>query len=120
MNSVCVRIALMALAAALFAAVGAARAASPTENGRLAFVRNGCWQCHGFEGQGSVASSAGRVIADTQLSLDAFSTYVRSPTGSMPPFSAAIVSDSDLSDIYAFLQALPKPQPVKDIPLLGR
>ena len=31
----------------------------------------------------------------------------------MPPFRAEILSDSDLGDIYAYLESLPKPKPVK-------
>ena len=29
-----------------------------------------------------------------------------------------ILSDSDLSDIYAYLESVPKPRPVSEIPLL--
>lgn len=93
--------------------------AASVENGKTAFVKNGCWQCHGFEGQGSVTTSAGRVIADTQLPQDAFMSYVRAPSGAMPPFRSEILSDSDLADIYAYLEARPKPQAAKDIPLLN-
>jgi ubiquinol-cytochrome c reductase cytochrome c subunit len=118
MQFVRVYLAPAALAAGLVFAQGPAVAAS-VENGQAAFVKNGCWQCHGFQGQGSVTTSAGRVIADTALPADAFAGYVRHPTGGMPPFSAAILSDADLADIYAYLEARPKPQPAKDIPLLN-
>jgi mono/diheme cytochrome c family protein len=110
-------LALAALAASLALAHGAAAAPS-AENGKTALVKHGCWQCHGFQGQGSVASSGGKVIADTPLPFEAFKTYVRDPTGAMPPFHADILSDSDLADIYAYLQSRPKPEPAKDIPLL--
>jgi mono/diheme cytochrome c family protein len=108
----------IAAAGVILAAHSAAVAAS-AENGKAAFIRHGCWQCHGFEGQGSVATSGGRVIADTQLPLDAFMAYVRSPTGAMPPFHEQIVSDADLKDIYAYLQSRPKRAAVKDIPQLS-
>jgi mono/diheme cytochrome c family protein len=112
------------LALAVFAAAGAfvqgpALAAS-AENGKIAFVKNGCWQCHDFNGQGSVATSGGRVIANSPLPFDAFKGYVRDPGGSMPPFHVEILSDSDLSDIYAYLESLPKPKAAKDIPLLNQ
>jgi len=110
----------LALSAAFAAGVANPAAAASVENGKTAFVRNGCWQCHGFEGQGSVTTSAGRVIADTQLPADAFAAYVRAPTGAMPPFRPEILSDSDLADIYAYLEARPKPQAAKDIPLLNQ
>src|ERR1700726_2457721 len=97
MKFVRVDVALAVLAASLVLAHEPA-AAGPVENGKTAFVKNGCWQCHGFEGQGSVTTSAGRVIADTQLPADAFAAYVRAPTGAMPPFRPEILSDSDLAD----------------------
>ena len=113
-----VHVALATFAASLLLGQISALAAS-VENGKAAFVKHGCWQCHDFEGQGSVATSGGRVIADTQLPFDAFKAYVRDPGGAMPPFHAEILSDSDLADIYAYLESLPKPRPAKDIPLLN-
>ena len=118
MNLVRVHVALAAFAAGLVLAQNPAAAAS-ADNGKTAFVQNGCWQCHGFEGQGSITTSGGRVIADSQLPADAFAAYVRHPTGAMPPFGPAILSDADLADIYAYLEARPKPQAPKDIPLLN-
>ena len=118
MMKVRVHFALAALAASVAFAQSAA--ADPSaENGKTEFVKNGCWQCHGFQGQGSVTTSGGRVIANTKLPFEAFVAYVRNPAGAMPPFHAEIVSDSALADIYAYLESRPKPQPVKDIPLLN-
>lgn len=116
-----VRLPLAAVAASLVLAQGAAAApsAASAENGQTAFVKHGCWQCHGFQGQGSVTTSGGRVIANSQLPFDAFKAYVRDPSGAMPPFHAEILSDSDLADIYAYLESRPKPEPAKDIPLLN-
>jgi len=115
-----VRLLPAALAAGFaFAHIAAAAADPSAENGKTEFVKHGCWQCHGFEGQGSVATSGGRVIADTPLPFEAFKAYVRDPSGAMPPFHAEMVSDSDLADIYAYLESRPKPQPAKDIPLLN-
>ena len=93
--------------------------AAPADSGKTAFVKYGCWQCHGYEGQGSITTSAGRVISDTKLTVDTFAAYVRKPAGGMPPFSAAVLPDADLADIYAYLAARPKPQAGKDIPLLN-
>jgi mono/diheme cytochrome c family protein len=117
MANVRVYLVLAALAAGSVLGSGAALAAS-AESGKTAFVKHGCWQCHGFEGQGSSDTSAGRVLADTKLPFDAFKAYVRDPSGAMPPFHVEILSDSDLSDIYAYLESLPKPRPVSEIPLL--
>jgi hypothetical protein len=49
--------------------------------------------------------------------LRAVQRYVRQPTGQMPPYTAKVVSDKDLADIYAFLQSVKQPAPVKEIPI---
>jgi mono/diheme cytochrome c family protein len=110
-------VALFALASGL-AGTNTATAADAAK-GKIAFTQHGCWQCHGFEGQGSIATSDGRVIARTQLPLDAFKSFVRTTNGPMPPFRAAVLSDDELDDIYAYLQSRPAPKAVSDIPLLN-
>ena len=111
----------VALALAMAAGVAGANnaAAADADKGKIAFTKNGCWQCHGFEGQGSVATSNGRVLARTQLPLDAFKAFVRTTNGAMPPFRPAVLSDEDLDNIYAYLQSRPQPKAVSDIPLLN-
>jgi ubiquinol-cytochrome c reductase cytochrome c subunit len=96
---------------------GAAFAAS-AENGKTAFVTHGCWQCHGFQGQGSVATSNGAVLSNTVMPFEAFESFVRSTNRAMPPFSEKILPSADLADIYAYLQSVPKPPDVNSIPLL--
>ena len=99
--------------------LGAALAAS-AEKGKAAYVKHGCWQCHGFEGQGSVASSGGKVLAPDPLPFEAFSAFVRSTNRAMPPYSEKILPNDDLADIYAFVQSIPKPANYKSIPLLNQ
>jgi mono/diheme cytochrome c family protein len=101
------------------AVAGAASADGDAQKGRIAFIKNGCWQCHDYNGEGSIATSSGKVIARTELPLDAFISFVRTTNGQMPPFRAPILSDQDLGDIYAYLQSLPEPKKVSDIPLLN-
>ena len=113
------RIGLAALAAGLLVGQGAALAAS-AEKGKIAFVKHGCWQCHGFEGQGSVATSNGKVLAPDPLPFETFSSFVRTTNGQMPPFREAVLTNDELADIYAFLQTIPKPQDYKTIPLLNQ
>jgi ubiquinol-cytochrome c reductase cytochrome c subunit len=110
-----IRVALI-VAACVFAS-GAAQAAS-AENGRKAFVTHGCWQCHGFEGQGSAVTSNGAVLSNTELPYEAFEAFVRSTNRAMPPYREAILPSADLADIYAFLHSVPKPKDVSSIPLL--
>jgi mono/diheme cytochrome c family protein len=92
--------------------------AASAEKGKAAFMQHGCWQCHGTEGQGSIATSNGKRLAPNPLPWEAFAGFVRSTNRTMPLFSEKILSDADLTDIYAYLQSIPKPAAVKDIPLL--
>lgn len=110
---------LLVAAAISVACHGAALADGDAEKGKTAFLKNGCWQCHDYNGQGSVATSNGKVIARTELPLDAFISFVHTTNGAMPPFRAQVLSDADLTDIYAYLQSLPAPKAVSDIPLLN-
>jgi ubiquinol-cytochrome c reductase cytochrome c subunit len=94
----------------------AALAAGPAEKGRTAFVKHGCWECHGFLGQGGVT---GPRLAPNPMPLEAMSVFVRNTRGAMPPYQKAILSDADLADIHAYLQSLPKAPDYKSIPLLN-
>ncbi len=119
-----IRLGLAALAAGLLlgqvAGSGPALAAGSPEKGKVAMVKHGCFQCHGYVGQGSIATSSGRVLYDTALPLEAFKSFVRTTNGNMPPYSEKILSDQDLEDIYAYLESLPKPADYKTIPLLNQ
>jgi mono/diheme cytochrome c family protein len=87
------------------------------ETGKKLFVAYGCYQCHGRQGAG--AATAPR-IGPPARTLDGVIRYVRAPTGQMPPYTAKVVSDKDLADIYAFLKTFPPPKPASSIPLLNR
>jgi mono/diheme cytochrome c family protein len=86
------------------------------ENGKRLFERDGCYQCHGYAGQGG---RDGARIAATAMTAAAFARYVRRPFGAMPAFTEKVVSDSELADIYDFLKSLPPAKPAKEIPLLS-
>jgi ubiquinol-cytochrome c reductase cytochrome c subunit len=106
---------LALLAAGAFVATGATAFAASAEHGKAAFMRAGCWQCHGTAGQGSIA---GPKLAPDPLPFEALSSFVRSSSRAMPPFREEVLSDEDLADIYAYLQSIP-PAPAPDsIPLL--
>lgn len=90
--------------------------AGNAENGKRLFNKDGCYQCHGREGQGSVMT--GPRIAPDPPAYDFILRYVRKPTGEMPPYTAKVVSDQELADIYAFLQSRPRPSTAKANALL--
>jgi ubiquinol-cytochrome c reductase cytochrome c subunit len=87
--------------------------------GKQLFVSDGCYECHGYVGQGGSAS-AGVRIGPPPISLAAVIAYIRQPSGGMPRYAKAVVSDQDVADIYAYLKTIPVPVPAKDIPLLNQ
>lgn|SRR5487761_1924711 len=91
------------------------------ENGKKLFTADGCYQCHGLQGQGGSSApvgSYGARLAPPKLPVAALRAYIRHPGGGMPPYTAKVLSDAQIDDIYAFLKTIPAPRPVKDIPLL--
>jgi len=99
------------------ALLGTAQAAGVPEKGKQLFEKYGCYECHGYAGQGPFV---GARIAATSLSLQGFTRYIRRPSGEMPAYTIKVVSDEELADIYAYLKSLPAPKPSKDIPLLNQ
>ena len=91
-------------------------AAGNPETGKRLYMKNGCYQCHGTVGQGTIA---GARIGPPLLSAQGVIRYVRRPAGQMPAFTDKVMSDKELTDVYAFLKSIPPPKPSKDIPLLN-
>ncbi|MBZ5642586.1 MAG: cytochrome c [Acidobacteriia bacterium] len=117
---VCGPITVFALAAALL--FGPARAQSQNaaqtsksvdapagnvEAGKKIFNKYGCYECHGREGQGT--TMGGPRIGPNPVPFEYFMSYVRKPTREMPPYTAKVVTDQEMADIYAFLQARAQP-----------
>ena len=106
-------IAYLALAVAAIALPGTsvlAQSAAPkgnAENGHKIFNSVGCYQCHGYVGQGGGA--AGPALAKTKLPFAAFLQQLRKPTNQMPPYEAVVLPDQTAADIFAFLASLPDP-----------
>ena len=90
--------------------------AQSAERGKAAFEKNGCWQCHGTEGQGG---AAGPKLAPEPKPLAFMQVFVRNSKGPMPPYMEAVLSNQDLTDIHAYLQSIPKPADYKSIPALN-
>jgi ubiquinol-cytochrome c reductase cytochrome c subunit len=115
-----VTLAAVAFAGAALTAQAPAAPQAPAgkaDNGKKLYVSFGCYQCHGYEAQGS--SATGPRLGPKPIAWAAFTRYVRRPTNQMPPFTEKVVTDANLADIYAFLQSRPAPQPVSSIPLLN-
>jgi len=85
------------------AAVAHTAAAAPDE--RSPYVANGCYQCHGYAGQGG----AGARLARTAYSFEAFAALVRRPANEMPAYAPQVLDDRELRSIYDYVRSLPEP-----------
>jgi ubiquinol-cytochrome c reductase cytochrome c subunit len=109
--------------AAAFLLVGVAlpqappSAAGDAAKGKALFVKDGCYECHGYVGQGT---KDGARIGPPVLNVQGLIRYVRRPAGAMPAFTEKVVTDAELTDIYAYLKSIVAPKAVKDIPLLDQ
>jgi ubiquinol-cytochrome c reductase cytochrome c subunit len=90
--------------------------AASAEKGKEAFMKNGCWQCHGTEGQGG---AAGLKLAPSPKPLAYISAFIRNTNGPMPPYTEKILSESDVADIHAYLQSVPPAPDPKTLPALN-
>jgi mono/diheme cytochrome c family protein len=84
-------------------------------NGKKTYVSAGCYECHNLEGQGGQGTGP-RLVPP--IAMAGFLHQVRSPSDQMPPYTAKVLSDAEVSDIYAFLMSVPKPPALASIPLL--
>ena len=109
---------LAALAAGLLVGVGAQ--AADAQKGKHFFNEvYGCFQCHGTVGQGSAVTSNGKILTRTQMPYEAFALFVRTTNRTMPPYREQVLPNSDLQDIYAYLQSIPASPDYKSIPILN-
>jgi mono/diheme cytochrome c family protein len=115
---------LLALILCCLLAAGQSSAkAGDAVKGKKLYIADGCYQCHGLQGQGGSSApigSYGPRLAPPKLPVEAIRAYVRHPSGGMPPYTSKVLSDSQIDDIYAFLKTIPAPPPLKDIPLLNQ
>jgi mono/diheme cytochrome c family protein len=74
-----------------------------------------CFACHGRSGQGGAMNGPAPILARTAMPFDGFKAQLRQPISDMPAYSEAVMSDQQIADIYAFVETLPGPLPVKDM-----
>ncbi|HEY2530764.1 MAG TPA: cytochrome c [Xanthobacteraceae bacterium] len=117
------RIAVAAFALVAIGVPGMARAQDApqgdTANGKRLYLADRCFTCHGRSGQGGAYNGPAPILAHTMLPFDGFKGQVRNPVNDMPAYSAAVLSDKDIADVYAFVETLPGPGSAKDIPILN-
>lgn len=90
-----------------------------SKDGEHLYTAFGCYECHGYQGQGSVQTGGSR-IGPPQIPYSGFVAYIRQPAGEMPPYASKALSDAQLADIYVFLQSRAQAAPSKAIPQLNQ
>ncbi len=93
--------------------------AADAARGKHIFYSVGCWECHGYAGQGGIQPMSGPRIARLGVPLEAFARFLRQPLMLMPPYEREALSDQDVADIRAYLDSLPAPRPATAIPMLN-
>jgi mono/diheme cytochrome c family protein len=88
----------------LAGSIAAAQTSGDAEKGKQLFMTVGCQACHGRTAQGV---SGNRKLAPKPIPLAAGIAYVRNPKGQMIAYSAKVLSDTDLTDIWAYLRTIP-------------
>ena len=111
-----IRAAFLLLAVVSLAVFAAAPIGNDVEGKRL-FLAYGCRECHGTTGAGG--GIAGPKLAPDPLPFEAVRAKLRTASGRMPVYTATVVKDSEIADIVAYLQSIPRGAPAKDIPLLN-
>jgi mono/diheme cytochrome c family protein len=86
------------------------------KNGKAVYTADGCYECHGREAQGGAGT--GPKLGPSPLPYSVFAFQVRSPRDQMPPYTSKVLSDTELADIYAFVQSVPQPPKADSIPQL--
>ncbi len=87
--------------------------------GKRLYLAVGCHLCHGQSGQGGAMNGPAPILAKTAMPYEGFKAQLRDPANDMPAYSEKVMTDKQVADIYAFVEALPGPRPYKDIKALA-
>jgi cytochrome c553 len=118
MQRIILCVALLCVAIGLGANVASAKKVTQSAaaaRGRHLYIVDGCYECHGYSGQGSV----GPRLAPNVFPIEVLTRQLRQPINVMPVYSAAVLSDADIADICAYLASIPQPKAMTEIPLLN-
>lgn len=85
--------------------------------GRQLYMSVGCYQCHGTIGQGG--GVFGPRLAPGPIGYQYFVNQIRTPRQQMPFYTAVVLPDNDVADIYTYLRSIPPAKKLADIPLLA-
>ena len=107
--------AVVCTAVVVTALAGSAARAQSAGDGATSFAAYGCYQCHGYEGQGG---DAGPRIGPSPYPYVAFARFVRRPVNVMPAYAPEVLSEAILRTIYDYVRSRPEPESADSIRLL--
>jgi mono/diheme cytochrome c family protein len=97
-------------------AIAGAQTAAAGDSGKDLYLKFNCYACHGFSGQ----NGSGARLVPMRMTQEAFSTVVRKGRRQMPHFTAKVLPETQLGEIYAYIKTLPDLTPsAKSIPSLN-
>ena len=99
------RIAIGALAALVSTAAPAQTPAGDPGRGKAAYMKHGCYACHGTVGHGGDRGSGPRIAFEGLWPFQAFAQQTRRPRAVMPRYPVEHLSDQEMADIYAYVSA---------------
>lgn len=100
---------LMVMGTALVLGSAASVVAQPAGDpkaGEAAYMKLGCYSCHGVWGQGTWRDGP---RLNPPMPFEAMVQQLRTPRYEMPPYVESQVSDKSIADIHAYLRSVPKP-----------
>jgi mono/diheme cytochrome c family protein len=83
-----------------------AQPAGDPKAGETAYMKLGCYSCHGAGGQGTWRDGP---RLNPPMPFEAMVQQLRTPRYEMPPYVESQVSDKGIADIHAYLRSVPKP-----------
>ena len=100
----------------MVALVSTASAQGNANAGKEIWNKYTCYGCHGFSGQ----NGPGLRLVPMRMTVENFTKLVRGPgqPNRMPPYSEKVLSDAQLTDVWAYLKTLPDAPQAKDIKVL--
>jgi mono/diheme cytochrome c family protein len=123
MSKISLFIGMLAAAVGFSTAVLAQQNAAPSAElkgdaaqGKDYFMKYTCYGCHGFSAQNGPGRNR---LNPMTFTVAGFIGAVRAPgNNQMPTYSAKVISDQQLADIWTYVKTLPNAPAAKDIPLL--
>jgi mono/diheme cytochrome c family protein len=109
---------LSVLASLAFCGVANAADLDAVKRGETLYMQHQCYSCHGTNGQGG-ERNAGPKIFPNPTPFVAFELQMRTPRNLMPRYPVQNINDTQLKDLYAYVENMRTSPAAAQIPLLN-